>query len=76
MNRIDPTARNHCHDCGQSPHDTHHLFDYPSKLTTLTVESLWTALMEAAKHLKLAIDDNDVPTTPTRSTAMAEVNIR
>ena len=24
MNRIDPTARNHCHNCGQSPHDTHH----------------------------------------------------
>ena len=24
MKRIDPTARNHCHNCG---HDTHHLFD-------------------------------------------------
>ena len=24
MNIIDPTARNHCHNCGQSPHDTHH----------------------------------------------------
>ena len=22
---IDPTARNHCHNCGQSPHETHHL---------------------------------------------------
>ena len=30
MERIDPTARNHCHDCGHSPHDTHHLFDCPS----------------------------------------------
>ena len=40
MNRIDPTARNHCHNCGQSPHGTHHLFDCPSKPTTLTVESL------------------------------------
>ena len=40
MNRIDPTAHNHCHDCGHSPHDTHHLFDCPSKPTTLTVESL------------------------------------
>ena len=40
MNRIEPTARNHCHNCGQSPHDTHHLFDCPSKPTTLTVESL------------------------------------
>ena len=25
MNRIDPTARNLCHNCGQSLHDTHHL---------------------------------------------------
>ena len=57
MNRIDPTARNHCHNCGQSPHDTHHLFHCPSKLTTLTVESLWTALTETAKHLNLAIDE-------------------
>ena len=57
MNRIDPTARNHCHNCGQSPHDTHYLFDCPSKPTTLTVESLWTAPTEAAKHLYLAIDE-------------------
>ena len=27
INRIDPTARNHCHNCGLSPHNTHHLFD-------------------------------------------------
>ena len=27
MNRIDPTARNYCHNCGKSPHDTHHLSD-------------------------------------------------
>ena len=38
MKRIDPTARNHCHYCGQSPHDTHHFFDCPSKPTTLTVD--------------------------------------
>ena len=38
MNRIDPTARNHCHNCGQSPHDAHHLFGCHSKPTTLTVE--------------------------------------
>ena len=38
MNRIDPTACNHYHDCGQSPHDTHHLFNCHSKPTTLTVE--------------------------------------
>ena len=57
MNRIDPTARNHCHNCGHSHHDTHHLFDCPSKLTTLTVESLWTAPTETAKHITLAIDE-------------------
>ena len=51
MNRIDPTPRNHCHNCGNSPHDTHNLFDCPSKPTTLTVESLWTAPTETAKHL-------------------------
>ena len=27
MKRIDSTTRNHCHNCGHSPHDTHHLFD-------------------------------------------------
>ena len=39
MNGIDPTTRNHCHNCGHSPHDTHHIFDCTSKPTTLTVES-------------------------------------
>ena len=57
MNRIYPTARNHCHNCGQSPHDTHHLFDCPSKPTTQKVESLWTAPTESAKHLNLAIGE-------------------
>ena len=57
INRIYPTARKHCHNCGQSPHDTHNLFDCPSKPTTMTVESLWTAPTETAKHLNLAIDD-------------------
>ena len=56
MNRIDPTARNHCHDCGHSPHGAHHLFDCPSKPTTLTIESLWTTPTVTAKHLNLAID--------------------
>ena len=57
VNSIGPTAHIHCHNCGQSPHDTHHLFDCPSKPTTLTVESLWTAPTETAKHLNLAIDE-------------------
>ena len=57
MNRIDPTTHNHCHKCGQSPHDTHHLFDCPLKPTTLTVESLWTAPTETAKRLNMAIDE-------------------
>ena len=57
MKRIDPTARNNCHDCGHSPHDTNHLFDCPSKQTTLSVESLSTAPAETAKQLNLAIDE-------------------
>ena len=57
MNRIDPTTRNHCHNCGHSPHDTLHQFDCPSKSTTLTVESLWTTPTETVKHLNLAIDE-------------------
>ena len=52
-----PDECNHCHNCGHSPHDTHHLFDCPSKPTTLTVESLWTAPTENAKHIYLAIDE-------------------
>ena len=44
--RIYPTVRNHCLDCGHSPHETNHVFDCPSKPTTQTVESLWTALTE------------------------------
>ena len=57
MKRIDPTTHNHCHDCGHSPNDIHHLFDCLSKPTTLTVESLWTVPTETAKHLHLAIDE-------------------
>ena len=57
MNRIDPTTSNHCHNCGHSPHDTHHLFDCPTKPTTLTVESLCTSPFKTAKHLNLAIDE-------------------
>ena len=57
MKRIDATARNHCHNCGHSPHDTHHFFDCPSKPTTLTVESLWTAPAETAKHLSMMISE-------------------
>ena len=37
--RIYPTACNHCHDCGHSPHDNHHIFECLSKPTTMTVES-------------------------------------
>ena len=59
-NRSDPTARNHCHNCGQSPHDTHHLFDYHLKPTTLTVKSLWSAPTETAKHLNLAVDETSI----------------
>ena len=56
MNKIDPTTRNHCHNCGHLPHDTHHRFECASKPTTQTVESLWMLPFETAKHLYLAID--------------------
>ena len=65
MNRIDPTARNHCHNCGHSPHDTYNLFNCPSKPTTLTVESLWTAPTETVKHLNLVIDETSQQQQPT-----------
>ena len=57
MNRIDLKTRNHCHSCGHLPHDTHHIFDCPSKPTTRTVESLLTVTFETAKHLNMEIDE-------------------
>ena len=54
MNMIDPTALNHCYDCGHWSYDTHHLFNCPAKQT---VESLWSSPTETAKHLNLAIDE-------------------
>ena len=57
VNRVDPTARKHCNNCGQTPHDIHHLFDCPSKPTTLTVESRWIATTETVKHPSMAIDE-------------------
>ena len=65
MNRIDPTSRNHCHNCGHSPHDTHHLFDCLSKPTTLRVESSWTAPADTAKHLNMAIDETSYQQLPS-----------
>ena len=67
MNRIDPSARNHCHHCDQSPHDTQNFFDCPSKPAPLTVESLWTAPTETANHLNLPGDWCDELTTTTWS---------
>ena len=57
MNGIDQTTRNHCHNYGQSPHDTYHHFGCPSNPTSLTEESLWTMPTETAKHLILTIDE-------------------
>ena len=57
MKRIDQKARKHCHKCGQSPHDSHYLFDCPSKPTKQRVESLWNSSTETAKHLNMAIDE-------------------
>ena len=57
VNRIDPTTRNHCHNCGHSSHDALHLFDCPSMPTTHTVASKYYAPNEAVKHLYFAIDE-------------------
>ena len=57
INSTDPTAQNHCHNCGHLPHDTHHLFVCPSKPSILKVELSWTAPTKAVKHLNLVIDE-------------------
>ena len=57
---------NTCPNCGQSPHDTAHLFKCPSKPTHLTLESLWDSPKDVATFLGLdagdgpgLLDDND-----------------
>ena len=57
INRTDPTAQNHCRNCGHLPHDTRHLFYCHSKPSILKVELSWTAPTKAVKHLNLVIDE-------------------
>ena len=62
LSRIDPNIEDKCPDCGGSPHTTQHLFSCPAKPTSLTVKSLWTEPVEAARFLDLTenlpSDDN------------------
>ncbi len=62
LSRIDPNIDDKCPDCGGSPHDTKHLFSCPARPTRLTVKSLWTRPVEAARFLDLTenlpADDN------------------
>ena len=56
MKGIDQAALSQFQDCIHSPHFIHHLFNCPSKSTTLTVESLFTAPTVSVKYLYLAIE--------------------
>ena len=51
--RIDQTIIDQCPDCGQSPHNTNHLFSCASNPTNLTPRSLWTTPHQAANFLNL-----------------------
>ena len=51
QSRIDQSVRDECPDCGESPHDTRHLFNCKTKPTTLDVTALWTEPVAAAAFL-------------------------
>ena len=60
MSRIDEKIINECPDCKESPHDTQHLFNCTEKPTILTTYSLWTKPREAALHLGLEVEEEEV----------------
>ena len=60
MSRIDEKIQNECPDCKESPHDTQHLFNCTEKPTILTTYSLWTQPREAALHLGLEVEEEEV----------------
>mgnify|MGYP007048355338 CR=1 FL=1 len=53
MSRIDNTVQDICPECGDSPHNTNHLFSCRRNPTTLTPINLWTTPNQAANFLKL-----------------------
>ena len=55
--RIDPTAQDNCHDCGHSPHDTHHLFRLPFEADHTDSRIAMDCADRNRKHLNLAIDE-------------------
>lgn len=56
QHRLDPTIDDKCEKCGESPHDTAHLFDCHSNPTTLTPIDLWTHPKETAQFLNLDVE--------------------
>ena len=56
--RINNDMSETCPDCKREPHTTQHLFKCPMKPTNLSVKSLWTRPVEAAKFLSLPLNDN------------------
>ena len=53
LSRIDENIEDTCPKCGQSPHNTNHLFSCRDNPTTLAPRSLWTTPHQAANFLKL-----------------------
>ena len=56
--RINNDVSETCPDCKREPHTTQHLFKCPMKPTNLSVKSLWTKPVEAAKFFSLPLNDN------------------
>lgn len=56
--RLDPSVRDMCPDCGESPHNTQHLFNCPKHPADLNVKALWDDDEQAARFLGLLqLDD-------------------
>ena len=64
LNRLDENVEDRCLNCGQSPHDTVHLFNCLSNQTELSVTDLWKKPVQAAVFLGLyrrEASDEDPP---------------
>ena len=53
LHRLDENIEDKCPECGQTPHDTVHLFNCPSNQTELSVLDLWKKPVQAAAFLGL-----------------------
>ena len=50
---------NVCADCGETPHDVKHLFNYPAHPTTMTPSDLWNRPVDAIREFTAGILDCD-----------------